>query len=513
MSRRGACLLIALGAGAFFALASPPANLYLALWAGMAVLAFALGMEALPGRSSRLRLAFTGSARGLAFGFAANVVALRFVPDVIARFTTLPWAAGALALALLAAFEGTRWMLAAMVCEGAVRLRIPRWAAFPIGVYAGTFVPTVFPWSAAGGVTPWPVMIQLADILGERGVTALMALAAGLLAEGVRAASVRRRVVRLSLAAALPLATAAYGALRMKQIDARLAAAPHVTVGLVQPSIGATERWDAARAESIMSKLTILTRSAESRGARLTVWPESAYPYVVAHASRRAPIGNLAMLGDGVRGPVLTGLILQGGAHEEYNSAAITTADGALSEPQDKLHLLWFGETVPFADRSPWLRRTFARGTGLVPGGGVVLLRDPATGIRAGVLNCFEDTLPDAGLDVAQAEPNLLVNVTNDAWFAGSAESELHLRLATLRAVELRRDLVRAVNFGPTTWVDASGRVRARYADAIAGTLIAQPALLDGPPTLYARFGDRPYVTALLVFACVMVVQRRRAAG
>ena len=113
--------------------------------------------------------------------------------------------------------------------------------------------------------------------------------------------------------------------------------------------------------------------------------------------------------------------------------------------------------------------------------------------MRAAVLVCYEDTLPEAGREAMEVAPNLLVNVTNDAWFFGSAESELHLRVATLRAVELRRDIVRAVNFGPTSWVDAAGRVRARaLAGASRASSSAEPALLETAPTLYARFGDAP---------------------
>src|SRR5581483_1928165 len=136
----------------------------------------------------------------------------------------------------------------------------------------------------------------------------------------------------------------------------------------------------------------------------------------------------------------------------------------------------------------PWLQKTFARGTGLAPGTESVAFE--VGKIRAAVLNCYEDTLPIAGREAIELAPNLLVNVTNDAWFAGSAEGELHLRLATLRAVELRRDLVRAVNKGPTSFVDAAGRVRARYDEPFPAAVAVDPALLDTAPTLYARLGD-----------------------
>jgi apolipoprotein N-acyltransferase len=202
---------------------------------------------------------------------------------------------------------------------------------------------------------------------------------------------------------------------------------------------------------------------------------------------------------------------MQAGHGESYNSAAIVTGTGRVSESYDKRHLLWFGETVPLADQIPWIRKTFARGTGLAPGDREVAL---ASGpVRAAVLNCFEDTLPAAGREAAEVSPNLLVNVTNDAWFAGTAESELHLRLAVLRSVELRRDMVRAVNLGVTSWVDASGRVRARYDIAPAGTLLTSPALLSGSPTLYAQAGDAPWLVLLAGALLVHLNGRRRRRG
>jgi apolipoprotein N-acyltransferase len=130
--------------------------------------------------------------------------------------------------------------------------------------------------------------------------------------------------------------------------------------------------------------------------------------------------------------------------------------------------------------------------------------------VRAAVLNCYEDTLPVAGREAMEVRPNLLVNVTNDAWFAGSAEGELHLRLATLRAIETRRDLVRAVNKGPTSWVDAAGRVRTRYAERFPAAVAVEPALLDGAPTIFARVGDAPLVV-LVAAALALRVARARA--
>jgi apolipoprotein N-acyltransferase len=295
----------------------------------------------------------------------------------------------------------------------------------------------------------------------------------------------------------------------MTSVERERAEAPHVSVALVQPSIEASTRWEETLAPGILAGLTSLTQLAESRGANLVVWPEAAYPYPLPHGSRREPDPARSILQAGVHGPILTGLLMTGAPDgATYNSALVATRDGALSDSYDKRHLLWFGETVPLADRLPWLRQVFARGLGLAAGERSVTL--PAGRVRAAVLVCYEDMLPEAGREAMEASPNLLVNVTNDAWFARSSESELHLRVATLRAVETRRDMVRAVNFGPTSWVDAAGRVRERASPLSPSVLSVEPALLDTPPTLYARYGDAPLALLLLALANVAVWRAAR---
>jgi len=445
---------------------------------------------------------------GVAFGVGANVVALRFIPAVVARFTPLPWVAGVLALILVGLEQGLRWGVALVVRAALVRRGVPAWWAFATGIALGSFFPAVFPWTAAGGVTPVPEMVQLADTLGERGVTFLMALSAGLLAASFHA--FRSRASHRSLltvgAIGIPLVTYAIGHARIRTVEATRALAPTVKIGLLQPATDARARWDPSRAPDILARLTLGTQSAERAGAELTVWPEAAYPYPVAHATRRCPLGGHAMLPPGVRGPVLTGLIMTGGGGDLWNSATLCQTDGELTAPQDKVHLLWFGETLPGIDRIPWIRETFSRGTGLVAGDSIVLQR--AGRVRASVLNCFEDTLPSAGREAMSVAPNLLVNVTNDAWFQGSEESELHLRLGVLRAVESRRDLVRAVNLGISSWVDAAGVVRARTASDAPAVLSVAPALLEDGPTLFDRWGDLPLLVTLLLTSLLVMLHR-----
>jgi apolipoprotein N-acyltransferase len=520
---------LALLAGVAFASAGPPLDLYPAVWVGMAALAWLLeGGSPTPPLASRVRLGSTGALRGLAFGVGANLVLMRFLPATIARFTPLPWVAGVLGLVLLAAFEGLRWAVAGVACETLARARVPRPLAFAAGVYLGMFVPTMMPWTPTSAVSPWPVLVQLADVVGDRGVAAILALAAALVASGLRSAigvqvahrdscsavvagSTRRRgLAMLGGAVAVVAAQVAAGVVRVSSVERDRAAAPHASVALLQPSIGPTTRWDEARAPSLLEGLQTLTRRAATRGADLVVWPETAYPFPLPHGTRVLYDATRAVVPSGVRTPVLTGALLPGAPDgAAYNSAILATSDGALSDSYDKRHLLWFGETVPLADRLPWMRRVFARGLGLAAGDHEVALE---TGkVRAAVLICYEDMLPEAGREAMEVDPNLLVNITNDAWFEGSFESEQHLRVAALRAVEVRRDLVRAVNLGQTSHVDAAGRVVARAPSMLPAPLLTEPALLSGSLTPYARFGDAPWALLVLVLANVAVWRAVRA--
>lgn len=506
--------LLAAAAGLALAASTPPVDVDAGVLVGLCLFGCAVAGA---GRG--------GAGVGFSFGFVANLVALRFVPDVMARFTPLPAPAGWLSLVLLAAMQAVPWAIAGALARWLSRPRPggaapawPGWLAFGTGVYVATSLPAVFPWTPAGGLGRWPILLQAAELVGERGVSFLLAVACGLAADATTRAgrSVARRAALLALSAGMFALLTSYGALRMRAIDAARASAPRARVALLDPDFDAMFRWEEGRAGAMMDRLSALTRRAEAEGAALTVWPESAYPYTLAHGTRASPRGARAVLQRGVRGPVLTGAYLAKGAGLGTNSALLVAPSGEIGPSYDKRHLLWFGEAVPFADALPFLRRVFARGAGLVPGTESVLM---TTGpVSLAVLNCYEDTLPAAGREAMAVRPNVLVNITNDAWFVGSAEGELHLRLATLRAIETRRDLLRAVNRGPTSWVDAAGRVERRLEPAPGlgppPPLLADAALLDAPPTLYVRAGDAPLAgTLALAFVAPWAWRRRRGGG
>lgn len=488
---RHAPLVLAALAGLVFALTAPPTNLPWATLLGLGL--FHLSLTAEPAQRSR----FPGALRGLLFGTAANLVALRFVPGVIVRFTPLPAVVAYLALLLLACAQGLGWGLVGALTRWLSVRQVPPPLAFAVAIFAGTYAPAVFPWTLAGGLTQWPILVQIADIVGERGVAFCWAF----ICAGVVSSLRYRHPPSLVAAIAMACVLLRHGLVVPPAVEAARQDAPQARIGLVQPGTEARERWEKGRAEVIVKRLHALTKVSELDGAELTVWPEAAYPYTLSHEARRDDYGA-GIVGYGLRGPILAGIILRG-PDTSYNSAVLAGGDGSISRSQDKIRLLAFGEHVPFAEEVPWLKKTFARGTGLSPGKQNVILRHGA--LAMGVLNCFEDTLTGASRDAFRDErgtANLLVNITNDAWFHGSAESELHEHLSVLRAVELRRDLVRAVNQGPLSLVAATGVMETRIYPTEPGTLLVRPRLLDLPPTLYATYGDVP----LLVLAGLVLV-------
>ena len=380
-------------AGVLLLVAAPPMNVAACVWLALAGLAYLLDEPGARGGVGSGWMGGTG--RGLAFGMGANLVAFRFMPGVVTHFTTLGSGAALGLTALLALLHALRWGLAGCLHVQLARRGVPSPLAFAAALYISTFVPAMIPWMPVDGATSWLSAMQLAEAVGERGVQAIVAMVAALIALGVRRrrAGETRRPLELALAAvAIHLLLVLFGTLRLAALDARLATLPHVKVALVAPDVAATLRWDESEAPQLLSRLTDLTRSAEAAGAAFTVWPEAAYPFLLEPGAALPLVGERAPVPAPLHGPVLSGVMVRApdpGALT--NSATVFARDGLPAARYDKVHLLWFGETVPLAEEIPWIKRTFARGTGIVAGTKQVSLSvGPA---RVAVLDCFEDTL------------------------------------------------------------------------------------------------------------------------
>lgn len=481
---------------AFVARALPPLGALLAgvltLWPDdPRWLAFTglLGLTALCEALCRARhSAWCAAAVGAAFGTAANATALASLVPLLTRFAHLSWplASGLALLAWLA--QSAPFALAALGQQRLGLRAYPTWVSLPLClVPALALVPQLFPWHIAATQVGSLPFVQVAELGGESLLGLCLVATAGALHAMLRARG-RTRFILLSIAGLSYGVPVVYGLSRLPAIERMRESAEVLRVGVVQSNVGLTEKHDGQHTRAILADLRQLTRELEQRGAELTVWGETAYPYPLPRALTHAPGDDRRVLGQGVRGPVLLGLETYtrfDPRSPKYNSAWLLRADGRLVDRVDKARLLAFAEYVPLWSVLPPLRARF-RSRGFHAGApGTVELREG----KLGVLICYEDLFASAARATVGLGARALLNLTNDAWFGDTREPHLHNLLARLRAVELRRDLVRTVNTGVSSFTSATGELLIETQTYRRTSFVAEVKLLDGH-TPYARWGD-----------------------
>jgi apolipoprotein N-acyltransferase len=188
-----------------------------------------------------------------------------------------------------------------------------------------------------------------------------------------------------------------------------------------------------------------------------------------------------------------------------FNSAVLVGDDGQIIGTYDKLHRVMFGEYIPFADWLPFLYRVTPLTGGIQAGQQPVILT--LGGWRFAPDICYETVMPhvirrQAATLVDGAQPDVLVNLTNDAWYWGSNELDLHLACGVFRAVETRTPLLIAANGGISAWIGRDGRIRAQSPRQQADVILADVERGAGG-SRYVAWGD--WFAASCLTACVLV--------
>ena len=396
----------------------------------------------------------------------------------------------------------------------------------------------------------WLSLIQAADAVAAVGVGGIvMAGAAGLaatLAAWRGAGLTRRWLVREALpAVGIVAAALGYGSWRLA--TAPLPDGEPLDVLLVQGSIDTELKHDPDAAGAVLAHYDELTVSGLAERAEppdLVVWPETMWrwglveidpaetlpPAVLDELLGPAPAGELAAERQ-ARGRMaaaaqrldalavyarrygttwIVGLDRQRitpaapAGYESFNAALCLAADGRPLGCYDKMHPVMFGEYVPLADRLPFLYRLTPLPGGLTAGGRPVLVEVAGRGVAPTI--CYETALPGAirslvrGLAAAGRRPDLIVNLTNDGWFWGSSELDMHLVAAIFRAIEVRTPIVVAANTGFSAAIDGSGRLLARGPRRDTATLRVA-SVSDGRQSPWLTAGTLPLGLTLAVVA------------
>jgi apolipoprotein N-acyltransferase len=446
-------------------------------------------------------------------GTIANAGGFYWMDGLLERFGHMPVIEALPIMLVLVSYQGLAFAAFSWgVRRAADRTGRPLVMLAPLVMVAiELLIPQMFPYYLAISVAFVPRLIQVADLTGPLGVTALLVTFNGAIADLVRDRRARRG---LAVAGALLFVDLGYGALRMHQADARRASAPRVRTGLVQANVGILEKWDPVEFARLLEVHQQASAELARNGAGLIVWPESSYPYALPRDfSRDVPIDDARRIRRGFETPTLFGAVTvadraarQGPDKYPYNTALMMNAAGEITGKFDKVFLMLFGEYIPFYDSIPWFTQIFPEACNFSRGSQPASfpLTTAAGQFKLGPLICYEDILPSWARKVGHLRPNAFVNITNDAWFGRTAEPHQHLALAVFRTVEHRIEMVRAVNTGVSAHIDSAGRVLAqtesvdpaRDPHSPPKTLLVDLAMLPGGG-LYQAIGD------LFGFLCV----------
>ncbi len=436
-------LAIGVAAGLCIGLSAAPEEWWALGWLGPGLLL--LGLETWDGRVVRARVAL---AMGMASGFATNAWTMRWAVGLFVDYAYLPWIAALGLATLLWIAQALPWGIGCWLAASITRER-RGWLVLPLAMLVtSSLIPMIFPWRPAVSQTGDTLFLQVAELGGPPLADALFLLGSCAAFHALRTHD--RRIALIALATiAFPFV---YGAIRIPQVRAAREAAPLLRVGLVQDGLDVIARADGTRTLRDHQAMRRATAQLEHEGAGLVIWSESAYGFGWARDRREDPTGEDAFFRDGVHGPLLVGAIT-GTWTERWNSV-LALEDGRVTCVADKVHLMAFTEEVPFWDLLPPLQQIVPRGLSV---GDVHTDVIAIAHTRIGVLNCFEDLVPDHAREVTALGAALLTNHTNDAWFGETYAPELHRYLSTMRAVETRRDLVRVVGTGPSGLTNALG--------------------------------------------------------
>jgi apolipoprotein N-acyltransferase len=366
---------------------------------------------------------------------------------------------------------------------------------------------TSFPWELLGysQVTVLPIA-QLASLFGVYGLSMLVAAVSAALA--FAAAGPPQGPVRYMPAAGalmIVLTIAVWGSRRVAASEWTRAGEP-IRIGMIQGNVDQAQKWDVKRASAIFQDYVNLTRQAIREGAQLVLWPESSTPFLFEENLPAAAV--VRTLAQQARVPMVFGSdqIERGRPDRYFNSAFLVRADGTTGGVYRKMHLVPFGEYVPFQRLLFFAAPLTEQAGTFSPGLNPELL--PVDGHRLSVAICYEVVYPDLVRQFVTGGSELLTTITNDAWFGQTSAPVQHFQQAAMRAIENGRYLVRSANTGISGIVDPYGRV-------LAETPIFQSAVLVGEArflrtsTFFSRHGDVLAYASALATAALLVLARR----
>ena len=510
--------LIAFAAGAVSVLALAPFNAWPVLFLTLPVIVWLIDGVGGGRAGGVLAAALTGWWFGFGYFLAGLYwIGYAFLVDAPTFGWLLPIAVAGLP-AGLALFFAAGFALARVMWAPNARRILALAAALTISEWLRGHLLTGFPWNAIGYALTVPnALAQSASWIGLWGLCFLAVVIFASPATLVDDRSATRRPWLPSvLVLVVLIAMGAFGVVRLQREPTRFV--DNVRLRIMQPNLSQDTKFNYAAKNEVMQKYLALSDRAagpQSSGVRdvsLLIWPESAFPFfltreadALAQIAALLPKSTLLITG-GVRPPdgAPPGVPIT----RAYNSIYVIDHDGTILSAYDKLHLVPFGEYLPFQSTlERWglsqltkVRGGFIAGTRRRP---IALPNAP----KMLPLICYEVIFP-GDIESREERPGWIVNLTNDGWFGISTGPYQHLQQARLRAIEEGLPIVRAANTGISAVIDPLGRVVTSLGLGAEGVLDSGLPLAR-PPTIYSRVGDIP-AGVLVALAIIAATARRR---
>ncbi|MFP3928398.1 MAG: apolipoprotein N-acyltransferase [Desulfobacteraceae bacterium] len=363
---------------------------------------------------------------------------------------------------------------------------------------------TGFPWCLVGhSQFQYPWLIQAADLSGVYGLSFLIVAVNASIFSLVFCRGKKRPpwpYLQAVGPAVLLVSALAYGQTRLLDERDEVGKGAALRTALIQGNIDQSQKWDPAFQEQTVKTYIRLTRAASRAEPDLVIWPETALPLFFQDPSllasevrsATAPAGAHLLFGS----PAYS---RSDGALRYYNRAYLLSRDGEVRDYYDKVHLVPFGEYVPFKRFLPFIDRLVASAGDFEPGKDVGPLQGAP--YPAGVLICFEAIFPELARTQAREGARLLVNITNDAWFGKTSAPFQHLAMSVFRSVETRLPMVRVANTGISAFVDSKGRIVEKGPLFEKSILTREIFPGAGSPSVYTLYGD-----FLVFFLFIMII-------
>ncbi len=505
--------LLAMFAGALTVLAQAPFDFPAIALLTFPVLVLLLDGAVATGRSTTFGRFKPAFAIGCWFGFGYFLAGLWWIGSALlveaeSYAWALPFAVLGIPL-LLALFYGLACAISRIFWNDGLGRVLSLAFGFGVAEWLREFVLTGFPWLSIGyAAMPTPLMMQSADVIG---VTGLNALAVFVFASPVLIMAGRRSYSGLGLAVLVAALHIGFGAWTVSRPGPETL--PPIAVRIVQPNISMVEKWN-SQEDNLRSLLDLSSASpaGDAKKPELIVWPETSVPYILSEAP-----GALSAIGDMLQPgqTLLAGAIRQEGAEANsafyYNSVLKIDDSGQIADAVDKVHLVPFGEYIPFkSELSRIGLKQLVSGPMNYEAGNS---RHPfAIGAaKVSPYICYEIIFPHL-MPKPEEGINVLLSVTNDAWFGMTPGPYQHLRMAQVRAVETRIPVVRAANTGISAVIDPFGRIRDALALGSQGVIdaVVAPAISHARPWGNSGRNGLAVLVFLGVMAGIFRVFRRR---